>query len=126
MKTVVKILAVLVGVITSLMGILFVFNPTLLMEHAQLSASGNFRFSTVRELVGVPCLVAGGIAILAMLAKKYEFLHTSVFIFMAWTFGRIVSLIFDGFSPEVMANVGFSFVMSMIMIFTYSTLTKEQ
>ena len=126
MKTLVKILAIIVGLMSAALGAAFMFSPELLMEKSQLSANGFFGYSTIRGLVGGPALIAGLLVLGGILLKKYEVLLTSIFIFLGWAIGRLASLFLDGFDQSVLANVFLAFLMMTVIIIAHKSLLKHK
>ena len=126
MKLLWKILAVIVGLMATGLGITFMFIPELLLEKTQLTVGGNFGYSTIRGLIGGPALLAGVLALVGVLLKKYQLLHTSAIIFLGWTIGRFFSLFLDGFDTTVLANAVLSLLMMAIITVGYKELSKEK
>ena len=125
MKPAAKIISILIGIFITLNGLMFMFKPEYVMEHAQIQASTAFGLSTVRGIIGGSMIAVGFLTIIAVLKSRLEFLHPVAIVLIAWTLGRIVSLILDGFNKDVLVSgIFLSLVMAILITASHKILTK--
>ena len=125
-KTLIKILAGLVGLFVLINGLLFMFKPELVIGHSSISANNVFGMSTVRGLIGGSMVVTALFVALALLKSRLDMLHSAAFVLLGWTFGRIVSLIMDGFDKAVLGGgIVISLIMAVILMVAHKILSQE-
>ena len=125
MRIALKVLTSLAGAFIILSGLLFVFKPSLAMEHAQLGANDTFGIGTIRGLIGGSMLAAGITAIWSMIKNTPLLLVTPLLICIGWTLGRIVSLFADGFNSGTISGILQSGIMAIIFAIALKVLTQK-
>lgn len=126
MKSIFKILVSLIGLFILANGLMFMFSPETVMGHSQISANDAFGLSTIRGIMGGSMLATGLLTILAILKSKFDLLQAVVIILLAWTIGRGVSLLADGFDQNVvLSGVLVSLIMAVLLTFGHRILSKE-
>ncbi len=128
MKTVMKILGSLVGLFILANGVLFMFNPELVMGHSAISANNAFGMSTVRGLIGGSMVATALLTLIAVIKSKIDLLYPAILVLIGWTVGRIVSIIFDGFNAAVLTGgILISLAMALVLVASHRVLkTREE
>ncbi len=126
MKITIKILTGLVGLFILANGLAFMFKPELVMAHSAITGNGSFGLSTIRGLIGGSMLTTAILTLMALIKSKPELLFPAALILLGWTFGRIVSLIMDGFDKGVLlGGVMISLVMALILLTAQKKLSDD-
>jgi len=105
-RTIARGLAGLIAVLFLVFGFRYMFAPAALMEAATLTATSSLGFATVRAIMGA-CFLSFGILIVmhVVLHQNHGVLRMAILFLLLSLIGRVVSLIMDGSSPEVLRNL---------------------
>ncbi len=125
MKIIAKILAGLVALVMTITGIFFLLKPEMAAQSAGLSIENTFGFSSIRGLIGGTMLMTAGFAFYAIFMNRKELLNTTGMIALAWTLGRVISIMFDGMLESSVNGILLSFGMFVFIVISFRLWEKS-
>ena len=115
-QSVLRVLAGLVGAVFLLMGLTFLLAPGRLMVQFGVFPSSNAGFSTLRGDLGGLFLGAALLTLAGVVRASRQWLSVSALFIGLVAFGRILSLLFDGFSSEALQALVAELVMVGVLL----------
>lgn len=120
MRNVARALSGLIALLFLIFGVRYMFAPASVMESAGLVATSELGLATVRALIGGGFLTFGILLVMhVVLHQNHGVLRMAILFLLLSIIGRIVGLVADGVTPEVLRNlvpVSAMFVVSVISL----------
>ena len=126
MKLIGKILAGLLALVVLASAFGYIFNLDVLSESSSVMGVDNWGRANLRANMGGPLLFVAIIFAFGIFANRTQFIHVGIFYFGSVIFGRVVSMIFDGFDASNMRGIIFAAVMLAINVAAYLLISRGE
>ena len=116
----------LIGLLFLAMGLVFLFAPGRMVDQFSIFPNGNAGLSTLRGDMGGLFLAGAIFTLLGAIAASSRWLAAAASIVSLIAFGRIVNLLFDGYSSASAQLLGVEIVMIAVLLAAIASLRRSQ
>jgi len=116
MESAIRVGVALVGILTTVIGLLFLVHPAFMAAQFYITPIGSQGLATIRADFTGFFLVGGVFALWGAYARRADLLKVPLMLLAVALFGRFVSLVFDGVGPTAIQPMIAEAVMIAILL----------